>query len=339
MLAMLLLSAPIANAAASPTNPSRPPATSSPGRIAATHLDPYSVFNASTATLDTMFSTQRAAGITTVIVQWTGVYLSSGNVVTTYPASPATGFGAFDAVLPRILDSARRNGITVWLGLVLKDSVFDEPDTRTDTALMNSIALADGVIAQDLLSKYAGQFAGWYIPTEPGYQTVSDTNLLALHTQHVSQITTALDALSPQLPIMISPSTPRAIEGGMSGVEFVQRLKPMITGTGVDVWNLQDGYKMTSWTPAQNKALVEEGQRIAFPLGKTVWVTLYTPGPGDSNYPLTPQLLFNDIDAVGSTGAKVTIWTYNSSMNPDPNRPNAAARKALRDAYVARLSS
>lgn len=303
------------------------------GRFGATYLDPYSVFNASDARLNVMFESQAAAGIDSVIVQWTGAMQSSGKIVTTYPAGVGTGFGAWDSVLPRLLAAAERHGVDVWLGLVLKSNALDDPGTRDDAELLGRIAEADAIIADDLLDKYEGQFSGWYIPTEPGYQTVSDSARLALHTDYVTHIADRLDQLPKDLPVMISPSVPRAIEGNMSGTQFIEALRPMIETSGVDVWNLQDGYKMTAWSPQQNRELVEKGQEIAATVGAQTWVTLYTPGPGDANYPLTPSKMLADLDAVTTTGATATMWTFDSAMNPDPTRTNSAPRAELYDTY------
>jgi len=283
-----------------------------------------------------MFSTQKQAGIDTVILQWTGAQMASGLVLTNYPSSPSTGFRTWDYMVPRLLASAQRKGVKVWLGLILKSSLFDEETTRGDIAVLNAVAKANGVIAADLLSKYRGQFAGWYIPTEPGLATVAYPDLTRLHLEFLHAVTTSLDQLDPSLPVMISPSVPRAIEASMSGVEFVERLAPLMQGSGIEVWNLQDGYKMTGWTPAQNRALIEKGQEIAALAGTEIWATIYTPGPGQANYPVTPTTFFADLDAVGATGARVTIWTYDAAMNPDPTRTNAAARQGLYDLYVAR---
>ncbi|WP_424937740.1 MULTISPECIES: DUF4434 domain-containing protein [Bacteria] len=325
--------APVATAATTPDLgvPTAGP-VAAPGRIGATHLDPYSVFNASSARLDALFRAQKAAGIDTVIVQWTGALTASG-VVTTYPASASTGFGAWDTVLPRLLASAKQNGVTVWLGLVLKSSLLDLPGTRADAALLDRIARDDVTLAADLLSKYPGQFAGWYIPTEPGYATIADPALTALHSQHLKKIVDGLDALPSTLDVMVSPSVPRAIEGGLSGVEFVSRLAPLIEDTGVDVWNLQDGYKMTAWTPAQNRALIEKGKELAAPAGAEVWATIYTPGPGEANGPVDPVGFFEDLDTVSATGAPVTIWTFVSAMDPDPTRSHAVSRQILYGQY------
>jgi len=313
--------------------PAASAAEATPGRIGATYVDPHSVFDWSDRQLDSMFKAQSDAGIDTAIVQWTGAKQASGQVVTTYPANSSTGFGAFDTVLPRLLNSAQRNGVKVWLGLVLRSSLFDNAATMRDAALQDAIARDDLVIARDLLSRYAGLFQGWYIPTEPGYQTIADPTLLALHTAHFRKITDSLRSLPSALPVMVSPCVPRAIEGNLSGVDFVNRLAPMMRESGVDVWNLQGGYKMTAWSPQDSLALVKRGQEIAAETGATVWTTLYTPGPGDANYPLTPQAMFTELDAVTSTGAKATIWTFNSAMNPDATRANSAARASLYDTY------
>lgn len=333
----MLVAGASTSAAAAPESMDAIPAAESPGTISATFLDPYSVFGASDSRLDAMFSAQHDAGIDTVIVQWTGSVTDSGTTVTTYPASSSTGFGAWDAVLPRLLASAARNHVKVWLGLVLKSSLLDLESTRADTALLDRIARDDGTIAADLLTRYGGQFEGWYIPTEPGYETIADPSLLALHGAYLADITGRLDALPTKLPVMISPSVPRAIEGNLSGVEFVNRLEPLIRDSGIDVWNLQDGYKMTAWTPAQNVALIQRGQELGARYGARIWTTIYTPGPDAAgNMSLTPEQFFADLDAVSATGAPVTVWTFDEAFNPDPSRTRATARASLYTLYMNR---
>jgi hypothetical protein len=300
-------------------------------------VDPYSIWNDSDQQLDAMFTAQKAAGIDTVVLQWTGAF-DQGSVRTIYASSSATGFAAAsDDLLPRFLSAAHRGRVSVVLGLVLKSDLLDDPQTRGDAALLDQIAREDSTLAEDLLLKYRGQFDGWYIPTEPGYETVSDSAVTEIQTSYLKAIASSLHALA-DLPVMVSPSVPRAVEGNLSGVDFVNALAPIIRDSGIDIWNLQDGFMMTAWNSAENRALVERGQAIARSAGASIWVTLYVPGPADvenGSDPVDPVMLRNDLAAVTATGAEAAMWTFNSAMNPDPSLPNAGQRATLYESYRA----
>ncbi len=128
---------------------------------------------------------------------------------------------------------------------------------------------------------------GWYILEKPGYKIVADDNLRALHGQFFQKITTVLRALPVKLPVMVSPSVPRAIEGNQTSLWFIERFDPVMKTAGVDVWAMQDGYKMTAWTPEANAAMIRAAQSPSW----TLWLDslggfLYTPsGPRLSKLP------------------------------------------------------
>jgi hypothetical protein len=320
---------------AAPAGPMSPARAAESGRVTATYVEPYSVWNFSKDQVDTMFARQRSAGIDAAIIQWTGAY-NGDSVNTIYPADPTTGFTTSSTdLLPRLVASAARNGIHVWLGLALRSNLLDDPSTRADATLLRNVADADARLARDLEAIYSGQFEGWYIPTEPGYETVAQPELTSLHGAYLKQVADSLHAITPSKRVMVSPSVPRAIEGGISGSKFVEGLAPIITNSGIDVWNLQDGFMMTGWTPDENRALVEAGQRLASPVGAEVWATLYTPGPTDfGSNPVDLDSLRADLAALGRTGVPITIWTFNSAFNPDPTLPGSNARRALFNAYT-----
>ncbi|GAA3342735.1 hypothetical protein GCM10017714_32370 [Curtobacterium pusillum] len=308
------------------------------GRFGATYINPYRVFNERDERLDRMFANQRHIGITTAIVQWTAHIYEDGSASTTYPAGPSTGFGAFDTVLPRLLDSAARHEVDVWLGLAVRPDVFDKPDTMDSDAVFENDARVDHLLATDLLDQFEGRFVGWYLPSEPGFQSVVDQRVQAKQTAFLSTVTSGLKSIAPELPIMISPCIPRAIEGGRSGVWFIERLIPMMNGAGVDVWNLQDGFCMTAWTPAENLEMLRAGTAAAERAGATAWATLYTPGPGDDGRFDFPSLAEN-LDVVREAGLPLTTWTFDSALNPDPSVPDAEARAEMWHAYLEHLGA
>lgn len=312
-------------------------------QFGATFVDPYQVWNYTDAQLDSMFAAQKQIGVSKAILQWTGVF-DGGVVRTIYTPQAGPAFVASSTdLVPRLLASAHRKGVSVDLGLVLRSSLLDDPSTRADSALLSAIANDDRLIASDLLNQFGSQFDGWYIPTEPGYATIADPQLLSLHSSYLTQIASSLHSLTPSKPVMVSPSVPRAIEGGLTGVEFVSALAPIIRDSGIDIWNLQDGFMMTNWTSADNRALVEKGQALAHDAGASVWVTLYLPGPAEvaqGAHTVDAAELRNDLAAVTATGATAAIWTFASAMNPDPTVDSAHptwanARSAAYNSYRA----
>lgn len=314
-------------------------ATASPNaEVSATYINPYTVYGASDARLDKMFAAQRKIGITTAIVQWTAYIHTNGLVGATYPPSAATKFSRFDTVLPRILASAKRHRIKMWLGLGVRPNIFDNPATMSSQSVFAHDRAIDRALAHDLLSRYSGMFVGWYLPSEVGYQTIASPSVMSAETVFLRAIASDLAKERHNLPTMISPSVPRAIEGGLSGVEFVDRLAPMIEATGITVWNFQDGFGMTAWTPEQNLAMFTEARLITAQYNVQAWGTLYTAGPGDPGTPAAAASLFADLDTVQTAKIPLTIYTFDSAMNPDPSRKEEAIRVRLYSAYSRRAA-
>lgn len=330
---------------AQPAASTTPSTNASAGRFSATYVDPYRVYGATDARLDAMFAAQKKVGMTTAIVQWTGWVYDDGSVATTYPT---TKFRSFDTVLPRLLASAKRNGVAVWLGLAVQYDLFDADATKASTATFAHHVAVDRTLAADLLAKYRGQFAGWYIPSEPGYQSVASTTVQRVETSFLRSLTTMLAAQRTKLPTMISPCVPRATEGGLTGTQFVDRLAPMIRGAGIDVWNMQDGYAMTAWTPAANLAMLRAAKTVAAGAHTTVWATLYTPGPGDAGS-MSAAGLFADLDTIRAAGVPITTWTFDSAFYPSASTPATGSaaprtaatsvRSALYRAYAAHVGA
>lgn len=301
--------------------------------ITATFLDPYDFWDPSDERLSRTFVGMHDAGISTLIVQWNGARRADGTVATTYVPSTATGFTAWSTTLPRILREAQEHHIAVWLGLVLQSNVLDDPATRDDAHLLEEIATEDRVLAADLFRQYPGQFAGWYIPTEPGYASVSSDERRTLHTQYLASITGALRKLGRDLPVMVSPAVATAATAGRTGTWFIDRMTPMMMDAGVDVWNIQTGFKMTAWTAEDDADIVRAARDTVHGTGISIWADAYTPGPGQSNGPTNFDELHQEMEALSATGAPISTWTFDAAMNPDPARSDAAARAALYDSY------
>lgn len=315
------------------------------GEVTATFLDPYDIYRDSEARLESMFAAQAAAGINTVIVQWTGWLYDDGTVGTIYPAGQSTGYGSFDSSLPKVLAAAEKYGIHVWVGLLLRYDLLDAPETRSDATLLNSFGAETVRLARDLYREYGGRIAGWYIPTEPGESSISDPSILRLHTQFFAKITSGLSVIDPSVPVMVSPCVPRATRIGLRGNTFVTFLEPMIRGAGVDVWALQVGHNMTDWPPADDAELIRLGQEIAARYQAEVWADIYLPGPGrnvgdppDPGFPANSASLVDELDALAAVGVPIAIWTFDDAMNPDPSRGNTQFRTPFYDAYMAYLS-
>lgn len=342
---MVLVVASGLTASADPAVPS-PPTTGctqpGAGLIGGTFIDPYSVYGASRARLDAMFANMKAMGMDTAVVQWTGYQQSATSSSTTYD-------GSFDSSLDSLITSARAAGMRLWLGLVVHPEVLDDPATNTDQDALNALADLSVDDAHRLQQRYAGDLGttivGWYIPTEPGLQSVNDAARRAMHVGFFQRITTGLKRLDPALPILGSPATARASEQNQTGVWFMDNFEPFFADSGVDVWALQDGFEMTSWTAQDNAALIERGRDLAAKYGVGVWADLYTPGPRqhnetsiDTSAPYDPWSLEADLDAIRATGVPIVSYTFDDAMNTahpdDPNDPtDVQQRQRLANAY------
>ncbi|WP_426624575.1 DUF4434 domain-containing protein [Leifsonia sp. McL0607] len=308
---------------------------SAAGAIGGSFISPYSVYGASAARLDTMFANMKTSGMNTAILQWTGYRYGDGSVATTYQASPGTGFGQWDDSLPRVVAAAKKAGVALWVGLLVSPEVLDDASTNTDAATLNDIADASIRLAADLRSRFGSDIAGWYIPVEPGLQSVNDAARTSLHVGFYKRITDGLRGLPQRVPVLGSPAVARAIEANLTGVQFVQMFEPFFAGSGVDTWALQDGFKMTGWSPADNAALVSTGTSLAAVYGVTVWADVYTPGPGEANFPTSPSALAADLTALKKTGVPIVSFTFDTAMNADPALADASDRRALADGYAA----
>jgi hypothetical protein len=303
-------------------------------RISATFLDPYDFWDPTDERLGQSFSSMQDAGITSLIVQWNGARRADGTIATTYAPASSTGFTAWSTTLPRILSQAHQHHIAVWLGLVLQSNLLDDPNTRDDAQLLAQVAADDRLLATDLLRQYGGQFAGWYIPTEPGYASVSDAGRRELHTRYLAAISRDLRALPRDLPTMISPATATAATAGESGSWFVDAIQPMVIGSGIDVWNYQTGFKMTTWSVDDDAALIRAAAAAATRTTTTVWADAYTPGPGQDNGPTTFDELEPELHALASLRIPISTWTFDAAMNPDPGRADMSARQQLYRSYA-----
>jgi hypothetical protein len=281
-------------------------------------------------------------GVQSAIIQWTGWWYGYEKPIsTTWDPAQSTGYTRFDNTLPRMIVAAKRAGVKLWLGLLLQQSMLDDPASRSDAALLDRVASESGKLANNLYdafhstADFGSDVVGWYIPTEPGYQTVANDDLRSLHAQYFQKITTVLHAMPTKLPVMVSPSVPRAIEGNQTGTWFIDRFEPVMKTAGVDVWAMQDGYKMTGWSPAANVAMIQKAQSYAARYGSVVWADLYTPGLGAANGPTPISSLAADLRAVGATGVPLVSWTFDQSMNVDSTLANATARQSLASDYSA----
>jgi hypothetical protein len=281
-----------------------------------------------------MLLAQRDAGIHGVIFQWSGFRYSNGSLTTAYVASPQVRASTFIDALPSFLRTARSLGLNVWMGLVVSPGTLETDAAANDRPLLDAIAQQTITVAADVYARFGTDFQGWYLPIEPDNLTIRSPQTAALHGDWIGQITDELHALS-NLPVMASPSMPRAIFDNKSPLTFIEEMKPVFERAGVDVWNIQDGYKMTAWTPTQEVQALRRARAIVESFGAEIWAVLYTPGPNDEGVgQVTTEIMITYLDAIGREGFQLSSYMFTSHMNPDATLKGGPARVRSYEQYT-----
>ncbi|GAA4174585.1 DUF4434 domain-containing protein [Gryllotalpicola koreensis] len=276
---------------------------------------------------------QKAAGDTDVIIEWS-VHYDAGDAA--YPAAASTGFWQWNDAVPQFIAAAKKAGMHVWLGLaVVPDSVNDLSKITNQTWL-NAFAATQQKVADDLYAKYGSSIAGWYIPTEPAQVNVATPARAAQFGRYLGAVSDYLHTHDGKKPVMVSPSMPTAISAGLSAQQFVTEMAPLIAASHVDVVNLQDGFEMTAWTPAQEAAAFASAKKQTDAAHAQLWAAVYTP-LRDGNGAVPVSKLTPYLRALGALGIPLTEWEFTSYMAPDTSLPNGAAMSQNYAAYKAYL--
>lgn len=280
-------------------------------------VDPYWLNGKDVDQVVEMLEAGKQVGVGGVILQWSA-YRGAASTVTAYPADPSLGLRLFNRSVPVLVDAAARADVELWMGLLVAPGVFSTRESLTDPVLLGGLARDTLAVADDLYRQFGESIDGWYLPIEPNYKTVTNPTVAVTHGRWIGGMTDHLHQRYPALPVMSSPSMPTAILDGKSAATFVRELEPVMREAGVDVWNFQDGYKMTAWSPTTVASALRAAEVQARGYGAEVWAVMYTPGPGeDGGSPITPSRLQEYMRAIGGTGIRLSQFTFTSYLDPD----------------------
>lgn len=274
-----------------------------------TFWNPYD--DASVANLQNDTAAEGVVGVGLNIVDWT-LDADAGND-TAYPNG--LGYPVFNDFVDHLF-SALPSGAQVWMGL----SVAPNSDAANDTNwsyLMGKLALQER-LADDLYAKYGSRFLAWEVPDEPGENVVSTYNNSYQYGAYLQQLDDYLHTHDGNKPVAIAPAMPSAANVGLTPLQFVQQMQPMMQIAHMDVWNLQDGFGMTGWTTAQEVAGFQQADAYVAQYGGYVDADVYTPTTS------RPSAFEPYLQALAPYVTTLTEWEFPEYLNPwnyqtDPN--------------------
>jgi hypothetical protein len=290
--------------------PSQPCATGQPG-FTQSFWDPYD--NWSIAQIQQELGFQHQLGDNGLIVDWS---VDQEANAAWYP--DALGYGYFENSIPNLVSAARSSNVPLWMGLIVSPSLF--------AANGNSWNFLEGEVpafervADDLYRQYGSAIRGWYIPTEPSQANVATYALSYQYGAWLNQIDGYLHTHDGNKQVMIAAQMPSAANSGLTPTQFVQEIQPMMAVAHMDVWNFEDGFGMTGWTPQQEAAGFALAKQYASSAHATVWADVYTP-PASTPSQWEPYLRA----IAGARISQLTQWTFPVYMDPNVTTFNAQA--------------
>jgi hypothetical protein len=291
--------------------------------FAASFWNPYDDWSRSEVIAE--MRAQQAVGDDTIVVDYA---VDQEADAAWYP--DGLGYRRFESTIPTLVAAARVTGEHLWMGLVVSPTLFAAQSTSA--AFLAGEVPRFEAVAADLWRLYGSSIAGWYMPTEPTEADVATAPLSAQYGAWLGTVDRWLHTHAGDRRVMIAAEMPSAVLSGITPRRFIQQLQPMMAMAGIDVWDVEDGFAMTGWSPAEEAQGFAAAEGQAHHDGTTIWADVYT--PPDS----TPQQWEPYLDAIAAAGVGVlSEWTFAEYMDPDAPAPNpaAAADYAAYRAYCA----
>ncbi len=229
-------------------------ATAAPPVMSSSFLQPSSTTIPWTAKqYQSEITLERAAGITSVIDQWT----IDEDANQAYYPDAAGWYPRNDDMTDPLLTAAGQAGDTVWLGLV---NVSAWQSHAGDASWLSNQLYVDEKTADQLYSLYGSTkaFQGWYVPFEVSDQELGTAADVAPMKSFFGSLTSYLHSHDGDKPVMTSPTYEHLTE---SPAQFASSVENVLGG--FDVIDVQDsggsGYEqpsdITNWFTALHKAL------------------------------------------------------------------------------------
>lgn len=310
LTALVVTGSVVAQAGASHALTSSPCTTGKAG-FGATFWEPY--YNPSSAQMTAQINAQRAVNDNTYIFDW--AVDEDANNATWYPNG--LGFPVFSDALPKLINALAPSGGSLWMGLVVAPSL-DSKMSNNWSWLQTQVPLFERV-ADDLYRLYGRSIKGWYIPNEPDESVVSTYDHSYQYGAFLRQIDDYLHTHDGNKPVMIAPMMPSAIYTNLTPSQFIQQMQPMMAVAHMDVWNLEDGFAMTGWSPSQEAQAFALAQTYASQYGSHIWADLYTPNNA------TPAQWTPYLQALAPYSEVLSQWTFGQYLDPNDTADNPMA--------------
>jgi hypothetical protein len=215
----------------------------------------------------------------------------------------------------------------VFLGLFLDGSYArrDRSEAEWNEWVAISKALTD-----DLFTRFGGSFEGWYIPCEPADYHIKTREEAALVGAKFGEVIGYIHTHNGNKKVIISPTMPTAIRDHKTASQFLDDVEPILSAAHADRWELQDGFMMTAWSPTTIREAFEKATILAGRYNADLRGCMYTPVRlnNDSGY-VEFDRMKEFLEAIRSTGTKVTMYQFRYFIDPDP-KSNAYAAHAAR---------
>jgi hypothetical protein len=283
-------------------------ATSAPPVMSSTFLQPSGTTIPWTAKqYSSEISLERAAGITSVIDQWT---IDEDANQAYYPDASGWYPRSSDMTDP-LLSAASAAGDSVWLGLA---NVSAWQSHAGDASWLNNQLYVQEQTADQLYKLYGSNktFKGWYLSFEVSDQELGSSADATAMKSFFTSLTTYLHTHDGDKPVMTSPTYEHLTE---SPAQFAASVASVLGG--FDVINVQDsggsGYEqpsdITNWFTALHKALA--GTR------SSLWDDPDLFSASNKGGPMTPAQLQANLKAAYGQVSGYSGFSFTTQMDPN----------------------
>jgi hypothetical protein len=250
---------------------------------------------------------ERAAGITSVIDQWT---VDEDANQAYYPDAGGWYPRSTDMADP-LLSAAGAAGDTVWLGLA---NVSAWQSHAGDASWLSNQLYVQEQTADQLYKLYGSNkaFKGWYLSFEVSDQELGSSADATAMKSFFTSLTTYLHTHDGDKPVMTSPTYEHLTE---SPAQFASSVASVLSG--FDVIDVQDsggsGYEqpsdITNWFTALHKALA--GTRSA------LWDDPDLFSASNKGGPMTPTQLQANLKAAYGQVSAYSGFSFTTQMDPN----------------------
>lgn len=237
------------------------------------------------------------------------------------------GYGYFESTIPTLVAATAAAGQPLWMGLIVSPTLFQQ-DANSWSFLEAEVPRFEAV-ADDLYRQYGSTITGWYIPTEPNQTNVATPALSLQYGTWLSQIDAYLHTYDGDKQVMIAAEMPSAALTGLTPHQFVQEMQPMMSVAHINVWDFEDGFGMTGWTPQQEARGFSLAIHYGDQDGDAVWADVYTPA---SSTPLQWEAYLHAIAGAGTS--VFSQWTFNDYMDPSNITSNVVSAVDFIDYFI-----